>query len=150
VLAIIIMLRLDFTMVLSSDNTKRPLPNAVATWVDPFWTGVWHVIDDAKVVDGANVVNGANVIDSANVFRVSGTLKPLQPSWYLNFWHVIFVWKSNSLVAKWQGVSAGAILSKLLRQHQGAFFQGKQRQLRLYVQHLLSFEASAYFKLSGF
>ena len=125
-LAIRIMLRLDFTMVLSSDNTKRPLPNAVAAWVDPFWTGVWHVIDDTNVVDG----DSANVVNGANVFRVSGTLKPLQPSWYLKICHVNFCHvKSNSLVAKWQGVSAGAILSKLLRQHQDPFFQGKQRQL---------------------
>ena len=114
VLAIRIMLRLDFTMVLSSDNTKRPLPNAVAVWVDPFWTGVWRVIDDTNVVDGANV------------FRVSGMLKPLQPSWYLNFCHINFCHvKSNSLVAKWQGVPAGAIIGKLLRQRQSAFFQGK-------------------------
>jgi len=59
------MLRLDFTMVLSttSDKAKRVMPNAAAVWVDPFWTGVWHVVDET------------------NVFRVRGVLTPLQPSW---------------------------------------------------------------------
>ena len=57
------MLRLDFTMVLACDDARRVMPNAIAVWVDPFWTGIWQVAKQDRL------------------FKISGNLTPLQPSW---------------------------------------------------------------------
>ena len=36
-------MELDFTIQLLCQNRqkKQGLPNALAVWVDPFWTGIW-------------------------------------------------------------------------------------------------------------
>jgi hypothetical protein len=65
-------LKVDLAIVVVSrhrDNKK--MPNALALWVDPYWTGLWLNQPTKEHREG-----GASC-----AFRATGTLKPLTPSW---------------------------------------------------------------------